>query len=71
MSVLSGWGVGGGGGGGCLFTKQNLLAKNVPGVLKRKQNVNKIQQGNSVARDLPRTGSETNTTIFVIYIYWI
>ena len=26
------------------------------------------QQGNSVARDLPRTGSETNTTIFVIYI---
>ena len=26
---------------------------------------------NSVARDLPRTGSETNTTIFVIYIYWI
>ena len=23
-------------------------------------------QGNSVARDLPRTGSETNTTIFVI-----
>ena len=30
-----------------------------------------VQQGNSVARDLPRTGSETNTTIFVIYIYWI
>ena len=29
------------------------------------------KQGNSVARDLPRTGSETNTTIFVIYIYWI
>ena len=28
----------------------------------------RIQQGNSVARDLPRTGSETNTTIFVIYI---
>ena len=28
----------------------------------------KWQQGNSVARDLPRTGSETNTTIFVIYI---
>ena len=27
-----------------------------------------VQQGNSVARDLPRTGSETNTTIFVIYI---
>ena len=26
-------------------------------------------KGNSVARDLPRTGSETNTTIFVIYIY--
>ena len=26
------------------------------------------KQGNSVARDLPRTGSETNTTIFVIYI---
>ena len=24
------------------------------------------KQGNSVARDLPRTGSETNTTIFVI-----
>ena len=29
----------------------------------------KGKQGNSVARDLPRTGSETNTTIFVIYIY--
>ena len=28
----------------------------------------KLQQGNSVARDLPRIGSETNTTIFVIYI---
>ena len=28
------------------------------------------KQGNSVARDLPRTGSETNTIIFVIYIYW-
>ena len=27
-----------------------------------------IKQGNSVARDLLRTGSETNTTIFVIYI---
>ena len=27
-----------------------------------------VKQGNSVARDLPRTGSETNTTIFVIYI---
>ena len=25
-------------------------------------------QGNSVARDLPPTGSEANTTIFVIYI---
>ena len=29
---------------------------------------NRRKQGNSVARDLPRTGSETNTTIFVIYI---
>ena len=29
----------------------------------------KSEQGNSVARDLPRTGSETNTTIFVIYRY--
>ena len=28
----------------------------------------KGKQGNSVTRDLPRTGSETNTTIFVIYI---
>ena len=26
------------------------------------------QQGNSVARDLPPTGSEANTTIFVLYI---
>ena len=26
------------------------------------------KQGNSVARDLPQTGSEANTTIFVIYI---
>ena len=26
------------------------------------------KRGNSVARDLPWTGSETNTTIFVIYI---
>ena len=26
------------------------------------------KQGNSVARDLPRTSSETKTTIFVIYI---
>ena len=26
------------------------------------------KQGNSVARDLPRTGSKTNNTIFVIYI---
>ena len=32
------------------------------------QYVNKLKQGNSVARDLPRTGSENNTTIFVIYI---
>ena len=28
----------------------------------------KTKQGNSVARDLPRTGSEANTTIFVLYI---
>ena len=28
-----------------------------------------FKQGNSVARDLPQTGSETNTTIFVIYIH--
>ena len=28
-----------------------------------------MPQGNSVARDLPQTGSETNTTSFVIYIY--
>ena len=27
-----------------------------------------LKQGNSVARDLPRTGSEANTTICVIYI---
>ena len=27
-----------------------------------------LKQGNSVARDLPRTDSETNNTIFVIYI---
>ena len=27
-------------------------------------------QGNSVARDLPPTGSEANTTFFC-YIYWI
>ena len=26
---------------------------------------NTYKQGNSVARDLPRTGSEANTTIFV------
>ena len=26
------------------------------------------QQGNSVARDLPPTGSEANATIFVLYI---
>ena len=26
------------------------------------------QQGNSVTRDLPPTGSEANTTIFVLYI---
>ena len=26
------------------------------------------EQGNSVARDLPPTGSEANTTIFVLYI---
>ena len=32
-------------------------------------NISFLIQGNSVARDLPRTGSETNTTIFVIYIY--
>ena len=29
------------------------------------------KQGNSVARDLPRTGSETNTTIFVIYTVYV
>ena len=29
---------------------------------------NIYKQGNSVAQDLPRTGSETNTTICVIYI---
>ena len=29
----------------------------------------KIKQGNSVARDLPPTGSEANTTIVYIYIY--
>ena len=28
----------------------------------------RVEQGNSVARDLPRTGSESNATIFVIYI---
>ena len=28
----------------------------------------KNKQGNSVTQDLPRTGSETNTTIFVVYI---
>ena len=28
-----------------------------------------IQQGNSVARDLPPTGSEANTTIVVFSIY--
>ena len=28
------------------------------------------KQGNSVARDLPPTGSEANITIFV-YVYWI
>ena len=27
-----------------------------------------MKQGNSVARDLPPTGSEANTTIFVLYI---
>ena len=27
-----------------------------------------LKQGNSVARDLPPTGSEANTTIFVSYI---
>ena len=27
-----------------------------------------LKQGNSVARDLPPTGSEANTTIFVLYI---
>ena len=27
------------------------------------------EQGNSVARDLPRTGSETNTTIFAIPVF--
>ena len=30
--------------------------------------VHNIKQGNSVARDLPPTGSEANTTIFVLYI---
>ena len=34
-----------------------------------KLKVNVSKQGNSVARDLPRTGSETNTIIFVIYIF--
>ena len=33
----------------------------------RTQGVKK-KQGNSVARDLPPTGSEANTTIFVLYI---
>ena len=28
-----------------------------------------VQQGNSVARDLPPTGSEANTTICFFYIY--
>ena len=28
-----------------------------------------VEQGNSVARDLPPTGSEANTTICYIYIY--
>ena len=28
-----------------------------------------IKQGNSIARDLPRTGSDTNTTIVVIPVY--
>ena len=32
----------------------------------RNQTRSLSKQGNSVARDLPRTGSETNTTIFVI-----
>ena len=37
-------------------------------VLNIKLHVMGRKQGNSVARDLPRTGSKTNTTIFVIYI---
>ena len=35
----------------------------------RTQSTTHLKQGNSVTRDLPQTGSETNTTIFVIYIY--
>ena len=49
---------GGLGGGGVMFFSHFML---FPTFLEK--------QGNSVARDLPRTGSKTNTTIFVIYIY--
>ena len=43
-----------------IFTHKKLVRNSVIDIT--------IQQGNSVARDLPWTGSETNTTIFVIYI---
>ena len=44
------------------------MAKNMPIIKHSLRVFFKDKQGNSVARDLPRTGSETNTTIFVIYI---
>ena len=56
VSQMWGWF---GGGGGVMFFSHFML---FPTFLEK--------QGNSVARDLPPTGSEANTTIFV-YIYWI
>ena len=53
--------------GGRIF----FYVSHLHGPIKQGRSVEKKKKGNSVAGDLPRTGSETNTTIFVIYIYWI
>ena len=53
------------GGGGKFCLDQGIRVKRT--VLKKTIENNR-KQGNSVARDLLPTGSEANTTIFVLYI---
>ena len=63
--------LGGGGGGGGGEGRIQIPKKNPETFLPSFEEVSTVfeeKQGNSVARDLPPTGSEGNTTIFVLCI---